>query len=64
MSPHMQGWCKWQTCTPPLPLTLPARLHPQLCMLVAGSALGYLAGSRYGLLPHGQAPWHGDSFSF
>lgn len=64
MSLHMQGWCKWETCTPLLPAMLPAKLHPQLCKLVAGCDLAYLAESRQGLLQREQAPWHGDSCSF
>lgn len=49
--PACAGLLKWRAYSP----LLLARLQPRLCVLVPGSALGYEAGSRHGLLPDGQA---------
>lgn len=52
--------CVWSTYSPLLPPLILARLQPQLCVLVSGSALDYKAESRHGLLPDGQASWYGQ----
>lgn len=53
----------WSTYSPLLLALIPARLQPQLCVLVSSSGLDYEAGSRHGMLPDGQASWYGQSFS-